>query len=480
MFSISSLTSNRTKFIYIFVYIIYTLLYLINPLLLMKFINSIIDRQSNYIILFSILSVVNFILIQVFGFFLSCLVGKVENENYVNYFKRLNDIAKNYDTRTTNLSSDILSQFMGEYYEKTNSFFFIQKVELIFSIITVFAIFIIMFLIDWKIALVLLVFVPISFYITKKFEKKLYMYSLKNKENSDIIKKYVLDQFVLSKEERFSTIKQLPSIDRYLLKYKNDYSLSVKQKSKYLYFFSYSFLNLSILIVILLSGYLTYQGVLMVGTLFAFQNYTSQLWNPAEFLMSYVSKIQGVKPIIKSIEELFSQTLEDYDNSKIDNIRLDNFCVLDSNNNKLFNPINIKFLKGEIYLLRGKNGIGKSSMVEAVMGFNNRYNGDIYINDSKRIYSDFAYVSSDAYISDFYDSIKSKGSSGQKKLEQIKLYINQNKSVYILDEPTNFIDKQYKEHVINIIKEKASNDNIIIIISHDPIFESISTKIIDL
>ena len=52
--------------------------------------------------------------------------------------------------------------------------------------------------------------------------------------------------------------------------------------------------------------------------------------------------------------------------------------------------------------------------------------------------------------------------------------------MYILDEPTNFIDKQYKEHVINIIKEMASNDNIIIIISHDPIFESISTKIIDL
>ena len=96
------------------------------------------------------------------------------------------------------------------------------------------------------------------------------MYCFKNKKNSDIIKKYVLDQFVLSKEERFSTIKQLPSIDRYLLKYKNDYSLSVKQKSKYLYFFSYSFLNLSILIVILLSGYLTYQGVLMVGKLFAF------------------------------------------------------------------------------------------------------------------------------------------------------------------------------------------------------------------
>lgn len=82
--------------------------------------------------------------------------------------------------------------------------------------------------------------------------------------------------------------------------------------------------------------------------------------------------------------------------------------------------------------------------------------------------------------SKFYDEEKSLGSSGQKKLEQIKFYLNQNKSVYILDEPTNFIDTNHKEEIIRLINEKINEDKIIIIISHDSYLDKLSTKIIEL
>lgn len=58
--------------------------------------------------------------------------------------------------------------------------------------------------------------------------------------------------------------------------------------------------------------------------------------------------------------------------------------------------------------------------------------------------------------------------------------MNQNKSVYILDELTNFIDINHKEEIIRLINEKINEDKIIIIISHDSYLDKLSTKIIEL
>ena len=58
--------------------------------------------------------------------------------------------------------------------------------------------------------------------------------------------------------------------------------------------------------------------------------------------------------------------------------------------------------------------------------------------------------------------------------------MNQNKSVYTLDETTNFIDINHKEEIIRLINEKINEDKIIIIISHDSYLDKLSTKIIEL
>lgn len=405
MFRFSSLTSNKTKIIYIVTYIIYEGLYLLNPILIMNFINNIIDKNLHQIIIYIILAITNFFLIQIGGFFLACLVGKVENENFENYFKKLDMLVANYDA-TTDISNDKLSQLMGEYYEKTNVFFFIKKIELIFSVITIITIFVLMFLINMMIATILLIFIPFSFWASKKIEKKIYKYAEANKGNSDTVKKYIFDEYRLSKEERFSTLKQLPSIKKYLDKYKMGYAKSVKEKSKYLYFYSYAFLNLAILAVILIAGILTYKDILLIGTLFAFQNYTSQLWNPVEFLMTYTSDYKEARPILKEIEELFRKPYAIYNDVIIDNIRLDNFTILDVNNKPLFSPINIEFKKGEIYSIKGRNGIGKTSMIEAILCLNKRYSGNIYFNNTLEHSNDIVYISADAYISNFYNEEK--------------------------------------------------------------------------
>jgi len=480
MLNISQLTSKKTKIVYVVIYSIYTILYIINPLLIMNFIDSIVDRNVYWIILYSLLCLLNFVLIQLVSYFFSLQVGKVEMENYVNFFSRINTITAHQDTNKNRIELSELSQYIGQYYEKSNPYFFIQKVECIYSIINVVVIFTIMFLIDWRIACVLFVFVPMSFYISKRYEKKLYDNSDQNIKNMDKVKKYIIDQNILNKEERFADYKQLNGISKFLNIFKDGYKKNVKTKSTYLYFFSYSFLNLAILIVILLSGYLTYQNILTIGTLFALQNYTSQLWTPGEFLMSYNSKYQEAKPIPSKINKLLSFKMVDYKKAKIRNIILNQYSALDVNGKQLFHPLTYNFEKGEIYLIEGDNGIGKTTLIESILGLSSRYKGEILVNNSRDKFDDFIYVPSDAYISEFYNQELSKGSSGQKKLSQLNFYLKTNKTVNILDEPTNFVDDINKNIIYETVKSLKGKKKIIIIISHDKEFEKLATKIIKL
>lgn len=480
MSKLAKLTSTKTKVFYILIYIIYDLAYFASPLFIMYFVDAVVEANKNYMIIFACLAFADFIAVQFIGYLMSIFVGKIKAENASKFYQELNRIVSSNDLKEEEITQAKLSQYIGEYYEKANRYFFLEKVELIFSIASIVTIFAIMFFIDWRVSLLLLFFVPLSFWVSKLYEKKLYKNANANKENSDNIKSYLMDQNVLTKEERFSDKKQMPPFNGLINIFLRDYRRSVKTNSCYLYFFSYAFLNFAILIVILLSGYLTSVSLLTIGALFAFQNYTSQLWTPGEYLMSYSSDYQEAKPAIEEIEHVLSLKKANCCHDKIQSILLKGFTSLDMEGKPLFIPIDLEFKKGNIYLIKGINGIGKTTMVEAIMGFNNRYEGKIEINGMPISFDDFCYVAASSYISRFYSEEGFKGSSGQKKLSQLKLYLDNIKSVYILDEPTNFVDEENKKNVIDLIKEKSNSENIMIVISHDSIFDEVASEIVEL
>lgn len=217
----------------------------------------------------------------------------------------------------------------------------------------------------------------------------------------------------------------------------------------------------------LVSGYLTFYEILTIGSLFAFQNYTSLLWEPGEFLMSYSSSYQEVKPILEKIEYLLNKRLVNYNEDKIRSIYLENFSVLNKKQEKLFKPINYSF------------ELGKTSLIEAILGFNKRYVGKILINGSEEKFNDFVYISADNYISSFYSNSLYKSSSGEKKMKRLELYLKNKKTVYIIDEPTNFVDKSNKKLVYEMVNNLKSNNNIIILISHDENISLYVDKILD-
>ena len=194
MLNIRKLTSTKTKIEYIVFESLYYITYMIYPIFLMLFVDNISIYNINECILYAILLAICFIVMQVFGYFFSLASSKVERENYINYFNSLNEITKRQDLTINEINNNELSQNMGQYYEQSKYLFFIDKVEFYISLALIIIITIILFFISYIVALIMLFFVPLCFFITKKFENKLSDNGRKNTENLDLVKGYLLDQ----------------------------------------------------------------------------------------------------------------------------------------------------------------------------------------------------------------------------------------------------------------------------------------------
>lgn len=470
MSSISKLTSNRIKLQYIISYCVYLAIYLLTPLVVMQFINAVVDGNYNGMVMYALCYLGTFLLTQAISYCFSMMVGKVEADNFVNFFSKVNVKIQSLDMKESDLNPNELNQQLGQNYEMARPYFFIQPMNAIFSAINILAIFGIMFYLNWESALILSIFVPCSFLASKAFEKKIYASSEENLSNAKQVKSYITDQFYLSKVERFLDKKQLGAVAPLLKQYRKTQHKNYREKSVYLYFFTYCFLNLAILIVIVSSGFLTFEGRISIGVLYAFQNYVSQLWDPCECLMSFSADYQQAKPALMGLAKLLDLKTISYSSEKIEDITLKNVSILDSQGKQLCEEITYSFQKGASYIICGENGTGKTTLVEAILGFNKRYRGDILINGKKLLSDDIVYVSANAYISPFYDQEAEKLSNGQKKFEQIKLFLSTDKSVYIFDEPTNFVDSNKKREIIEMIAQLKKKDKMILIVSHDENF----------
>lgn len=184
--------------------------------------------------------------------------------------------------------------------------------------------------------------------------------------------------------------------------------------------------------------------------------------------------------------------------------------------NPLVSEINSSLELGEVCLLMGNNGIGKTTLIKSILGQNKLINGEISINgksiqklDSNEIASQIAIVFSKAEIPDNYtvtDLIslgkyihypyyfKLKENDKQeisditnklnlseyqnKKLTELsdgnlqKAFIGralaQNSPFIILDEPTTHLDEENKLMILSLLRNLAKSENkVILFSSHD-------------
>ncbi len=179
-------------------------------------------------------------------------------------------------------------------------------------------------------------------------------------------------------------------------------------------------------------------------------------------------------------------------------------CVRDDR--VLFEELCIELNSGQVLLLEGENGSGKTSLLRILCGFREPDAGQVLwcgnaINDSQ-YYDDMAYVGhldgvkkeltvlenlkvslalgqsgeysiaqalAKVQLADFDDALVQTLSAGQKRrLSLVRLLITHN-TLWILDEPFTSLDKQGISLIESLMTEHCNKGGMIILTSHHDI-----------
>ena len=173
-----------------------------------------------------------------------------------------------------------------------------------------------------------------------------------------------------------------------------------------------------------------------------------------------------------------------------------------------YKDIYFKVSSGELLLIRGANGVGKTTLLSNILNFTDQLTGQITYNgniiDNQIVSESFLYIGENNFAYDtltlsqnidywlsvhnvnFDKFIKNKSvnflfqelnldkkfyqlSFGQKKKLQLLLLMLVNKPVWILDDPYSGLDTRSITKINTLFKKKLENKGIIIVSSHQKI-----------
>lgn len=180
---------------------------------------------------------------------------------------------------------------------------------------------------------------------------------------------------------------------------------------------------------------------------------------------------------------------------------------LNKDDHSILKDVSLNLSYGELYIILGKNGAGKSSLFRCIAGIESDYLGDIdklmsdessqgnnkciYIPDKFTIPP---YLSVNKYMScmqallskfDSYDRAKYKFlisqfndihigkkkfgelSKGMRKIAFISLMLAINHKLVILDEPFEGLDINNKEILLKLLEEEAKSGKLILLSTHE-------------
>ncbi|MGN0961353.1 MAG: ATP-binding cassette domain-containing protein [Christensenellales bacterium] len=256
-------------------------------------------------------------------------------------------------------------------------------------------------------------------------------------------------------------------------------------------------------------------GQIFASDIVIINNYVANVFNPIQncgwFLNSstqLMTKINRLKELRPTIKNSIDVTKDNY-LKPIEKITLKNVSVINDDDTVIEN-INYTLNKGELTVVTGESGGGKTTSLRALLGIAERQSGDIIINDeykAKSMYSfidRFSVVMQSPFIfnrdvkdnvyypnveptprskeivkglnmgkiinkkfdEDSEQEMQYKLSGGEKKRICVLRGLIQEKEVYVFDEPTNELDADNTNRVLDYINQLKTNA-IVMVVTHD-------------
>ena len=254
-------------------------------------------------------------------------------------------------------------------------------------------------------------------------------------------------------------------------------------------------------------------------------------FGPTVAIADLSSTLQNTMAAAKRVEDLLEEEPLIKEVTDVKKTYFDDISITDLSfsyeKEKIFEHLDLKIKKGEIVGIRGKSGIGKSTLLKLIMRFYDPDSGHIYIKDKDlkevathdlRVMS--AYMTQDADL--FHDSIinnlkiakadasdeevteaskkaqiheliislpdgyktkiselgSSLSSGERQRLNLARIFLHQS-DLILLDEPTSNLDSLSEGMILRALKEEAI-DKTIVIVSHRDRSLRIADRIIDI
>ena len=265
-------------------------------------------------------------------------------------------------------------------------------------------------------------------------------------------------------------------------------------------------------VVFAYSGYLIINHRLTVGTFTIINSYASKILASLSGLTSMKRTYTDTVVAYDQIQQLLDLEEESSEGiilSKINNIELKHL-YFSFPGKEVIKDLNYSFCKGFLYTITGNNGVGKSTLLDLLIGLRDNYSGEILLNGIElRLVNKYslrenniAFLEQDTSIlfskiteflefdeeatrkwinnfgfEEFFEPMNniasheiklnaSNLSGGEKQILSIIRAFSKEKDILILDEPDTFIDKKYIELLCRNLKEE-SKDRIVIVVTHD-------------
>lgn len=395
--------------------------------------------------------------------------------------------------------------------------FFTNVFTIVLSIIVIFSI-------NKTIAGICICLIPIYILVFHIFKNKLYNSNYKLANSRNLYFSKMTEQFSFIKFIKIQSFYKEFAID---LKNTYDNLFSILIKNVHI---RYVFNNVGGFVMIMVNvfiafygGILVMRGSISIGMFTIINTYFAMLVSSVNYFLNLGNQYQQSLVANNRLIELLDIDIEKTGEMKladINKISVKNLTISFDKKQNAFSNVNEVFNKGNIYIIKGMNGSGKSTFINCLLGlYSDITKGSIFYNDidikkldmyyvrkkllsateqepallntsvSRNLLYSHSSINDDMKrycelfdISKFLDNEITNGklnlSGGEKQKVSLIRSLLKNAPVLIADEPTSAMDQKS----VDILKSeliKIKDKKIIILITHDENIFDISDKIID-
>ncbi|MDD3453223.1 MAG: ABC transporter ATP-binding protein [Bacilli bacterium] len=513
----SYLKYEKIKFIQVLLLtIVITLISVITPLLISNIIDQYNINDINKLLTILIVLLILFILKSLSNYFTSIKMTEISENTLYKIRKELFDKTMNLEISyfEKNAKGDIMSKFTNDI-STLNDALSEAVVSVISSVIIIIGVTIIMFYVNYVLAITTILTIPIFFFIVIKIGMKTNDYFMKAQNqigNISSLSEDLLSGIKVTK----SFLNENKTIEKFN-KYSDelrDVQIKADLYSSLIMPANILIANLGNILIILIGSFLTIKGNLSIGSILAFITYAAMFRSPINNLASLVtelgSALSGATRIFNMIDE---KTSIETNKKTIDKIKSIEFKNLNFgyDDKLILKNLSFKINEGDVIALVGPTGAGKTTLINLISKFyfvndNQLFINDIDINEISKenlrkkigivlqdnylfketVLNNIKYgneeattkeiieASKQAYAHDFIHRLPNDYSSmveedginfseGEKQLISIARVILNNPDFLILDEATSNVDSRTELLIQEGMKELMKNKTCLII-----------------